>query len=345
MIAYLHNLSPIKKSQRDNLYFDMTLQTEDTTYRSVCFSPEKHTQFLTRYESSSPVKLSKFQLKRNTRTNEDKVHINKRSKVDDTEESDVSFDIKVLRPTEKCKPGITTVCDVLQEDTNSVVNVCGRITLQGPIQTIMSKGKALRKQEAVLTDNSATIRLVLWENDISKVSSESTYDISKVVLKEYEKAKYLTLNKSSTIKISQKSISRLDTPSTEVLPNTQCVTFPANGVLSLQRFSSCLRCQSKLVPNASKKTVKCTKCGLGQLQASCQQRLLANVLFQKGASSNSLLLFDDKLKQLFKIYQEQTNNTQTFETLDDDDMMEFLLTVAAKVFYNGKKNVVAIQKI
>ncbi len=157
-----------------------------------------------------------------------------------------------------------------KEDTNSVVNVCGRITLQGPIQTIMSKGKALRKQEAVLTDNSATIRLVLWENDISKVSSESTYDISKVVLKEYEKAKYLTLNKSSTIKISQKSISRLDTPSTEVLPNTQCVTFPANGVLSLQRFSSCLRCQSKLVPNASKKTVKCTECGLGQLQASCQ---------------------------------------------------------------------------
>ena len=216
-----------------------------------------------------------------------------------------------------------------KEDTNSVVNVCGRITLQGPIQTIMSKGKALRKQEAVLTDNSATIRLVLWENDISKVSSESTYDISKVVLKEYEKAKYLTLNKSSTIKISQKSISRLDTPSTEVLPNTQCVTFNVNH----------------LVPNASKKTVKCTECGLGQLQASCQQRLLANVLFQKGASSNSLLLFDDKLKQLFKIYQEQTNNTQTFETLDDDDMMEFLLTVAEKVFYNGKKNVVAIQKI
>lgn len=35
----------------------------------------------------------------------------------------------------------------------------------------------------------------------------------------------------------------------------------------------------------------------------------------------------------------------TFDSLDDDDMMEFLLTVAAKLFYNGKKNVVAIQKI
>ena len=27
------------------MYFHMTLQTEDTTYRSVCFSPEKHQHF------------------------------------------------------------------------------------------------------------------------------------------------------------------------------------------------------------------------------------------------------------------------------------------------------------
>ena len=54
------------------------------------------------------------------------------------------------------------------------------------------------------------------------------------------------------------------------------------------------------------------------------------------------MLFDDKLKQLYEIYQEQTSTPNNLETLDDDDIMEFLLTIEAKVFYNGKKNVISI---
>ena len=63
------------------------------------------------------------------------------------------------------------------------------------------------------------------------------------------------------------------------------------------------------------KTLKCTECGLGQLKARCQQRMLANVLFQEEGNSNNLVLFDDKLKQLYEIYQEQTNSQKNFETL------------------------------
>ena len=79
MIAYLHNLSPIKKSQKNNMYFDMTLQTKNGTYRSVCFSPEKHSGFSSKYESSSPVKISRFQRKRNQSSNQDEIHINKQT--------------------------------------------------------------------------------------------------------------------------------------------------------------------------------------------------------------------------------------------------------------------------
>ena len=106
-----------------------------------------------------------------------------------------------------------------------------------------------------------------------------------------------------------------------------------------------MKCQTKLIPNATKNTVKCMECGLGQLKACCQQRMLANVLLKKEGNSSSLMLCDDKLKQLYLIYQEQTNTENSFESLDEDDIMEFLLTVEAKVFYNGKKNVVSIQKL
>ena len=135
MIAYLHNLSPVKTSQRSNLYFDFTLQTENRTFRSVCFSPEKHSQLSTKFEASSPIKLSKFQVKRNTRNDQDEIHINKQTRLEDSLESEVTFDIKNFEPEEKCKPGLTTVNNLLKGDTNVVANVSGRVTFQGPKET------------------------------------------------------------------------------------------------------------------------------------------------------------------------------------------------------------------
>ena len=83
------------------MYFDMTLQTKNGTYRSVCFSPEKHSGLSSNYESSSPVKISKFQLKRNQRSNDDEIHINKRTKLENPQESEVIFDIQKVELEEK----------------------------------------------------------------------------------------------------------------------------------------------------------------------------------------------------------------------------------------------------
>ena len=124
---------------------------------------------------------------------------------------------------------------MLEGDANAVINVCGRITVRGAEETIHSKGKTLRKQEAVFTDNSGTMRLVLWESDITRVTSKSVYNISKIVVREFDNAKYLTLNKQSIIKPADTSIDRVDTQA-DGLPNSKQVDCPAEGVLSVQRF-------------------------------------------------------------------------------------------------------------
>ncbi|CAB4029888.1 Hypothetical predicted protein [Paramuricea clavata] len=132
----------------------------------------------------------------------------------------------------------------------------------------------------------------------------------------------------------------------EGLPNTEKVECPAEGVSSLQRFSSCKKCQTKLIRNDEKQLVKCAECGLAQLFHKCQQRLIANVMFLKAGNTISLLLFEDKLKQLYHIYTSQVagGSTESFESLDDDSIIEFLLTVEATVCYNTKKNVVSVDK-
>jgi hypothetical protein len=152
--------------------------------------------------------------------------------LEDPQESEVTFDIKV-ESEEKCKSGITAVSDVLQGDANAVINVCGRITLHSaeePDHGILSEG-GLRKQEAVFSQNFGTVRLVLWESDITRV--KSVYDISKIIVREFDNAKYLTLNKQSTIiKLADTSIDRMDTEA-DGLPHSQKVHCPAEDVLSV----------------------------------------------------------------------------------------------------------------
>lgn len=90
--------------------------------------------------------------------------------------------------------------DILPSDkTNYPVSVVGKVIYHGPVETIMTKGNFLQKQEATITDDTASARFVLWEKDINKVTDNSSYKLLKVMVRVYSDKKYLTLNPSSII--------------------------------------------------------------------------------------------------------------------------------------------------
>ena len=61
--AFIHNLSPVKRSNNTS-YFDMQVQTgQSEVKRGVCFSVSKHERFKEFSKSKSPVKLKNFNLK------------------------------------------------------------------------------------------------------------------------------------------------------------------------------------------------------------------------------------------------------------------------------------------
>jgi hypothetical protein len=269
--------------------------------------------------------------------------INKRSKIEDPPENEIDFDIESGKPAEnQYTSAITNIASIVDGSSYSIVNVNGRISFQGFQETILKNGKTLRKQEGVFTDNSASVRVVLWENDIDKIKSGCHYKISRAVVKQYEGNKYITINRKSDIKQSTVTVQLED--QVNLGGNLQFVECPVEGVDAINKFLSCNRCHVKLVTVADKKIVKCSECGLAQLKEKCRQRFTAKALFKNDKDEAiSLLLFDDKLKQLVQIY-EQQNNMQAINcsTLDDDTWMEILLTVNAKVFFNQKRNVVSV---
>ena len=115
----------MKLSQKDNNNFDVTLQTKEKSLRGVCFSPEKMKPIKSILEASSPIKISNYRVKRNLYTQEDEVHISKRTKLSEPKPSEIDFNILEQKIEEESMV-LTTVSDILaNKSKTNKVNISG----------------------------------------------------------------------------------------------------------------------------------------------------------------------------------------------------------------------------
>lgn len=149
--GYLHDLSQIKTSKSNNQCFELKFQTSSEVYCTVCFSPEKHRLLKCKLQSSSPIKLHKYQLKKNERGGENELVLNKRSRIEEPDDSEKDFDYVSVK-TETTQAIDSTTEEIHYGDAHNLVNITGRLTFNGSKETLNVKGKTLTKQEAVFTD-------------------------------------------------------------------------------------------------------------------------------------------------------------------------------------------------
>lgn len=338
--AYIHDLTEIKTSANNNLYFNLQLQTEEESFRAVCYSPDKHKSLKAKAETSSPIKITNYQKKRNKYTSDDEIHMSKRTKLSDPLEKQSNSDVKPLNALFSDK-SFSTVENVATAKVQQQVNLQGRITFQGNNETLIAKGKTLKKQEAYLTDDTASIRLVLWEDDIKKVTSGQSYQLMKVRIRLYNDAPYVTLNKQSTINPAELKITRSDDQEVKSEHELKTVLLPADGVQSITRYLSCNSCKTR-IEEKDKKVLKCAQCGLSHLKQKCCTRIYAKAIFKTDKEPISLVLFDDKLKALYQL--NNNENPKIFEQLTDEEIEELILEAEALLLYNSKNNIVHIKQ-
>ena len=321
----------------------MKMQTEDRTVRTVCFSPEKHETFKRSFEASSPVKLSQFQLKSNRRTNEEEIIVNKRTKLDNPSEFEITFDIAAKEFDYTTTT--TAVREVNEVRPGRAITVLGRLTFQGGTEYVNVRGKNLKKQETILTDETGSIRLVLWENDIQKVQSEETYMLTRSVVREFDNQPYITINKETQISKVSQTIANPD----DDLANTYkefTISSPPEGILATHRTLSCKKCANSMVQHTAGKTIKCTACGLIQLLRFCQKKVHANVFFiNENGQKISLLMKQHIIQALLDIHQSESHgNVVPLDEMTDEELQEILLTVQANITYNNKNIATNVKK-
>ena len=337
-------MSPLKTSNNDNQYFDLQFQTASKIYRAVCFSPEKHKEFKSKMEATSPVKLLRCQKRKSAYTGEEEIHVNKKSRIAEPTDAEIDFDFEEQNgaASSTTTTTYTDIVDLTKKQGCRGVNAKGRITFNGSVETMMSKGKTLLKQEACFTDETGSIRLVLWESDIAKINSGQTFSLMKSKLKSFDNKNYLTLNIKSIIQPMDIAINRPDDDTLMMENQLKTINCPADAVQSVSTDLSCNSCRTKIVPHENHKIAKCDECGLSQLVVKCKSRRFAQVLFNtEDIAKVSLKLFDDKLESLHAF---QPQDGKPFSELSEDDIIELLLTAEGTVVYNSKNNVVNIKQ-
>lgn len=89
--GYIHNVSPVKRSSNNNLYFNSTFQTPEEMKRIVCFDAEKHPSFTNAEKLRSPIKLSNVSIVPSRDGQGTDIQLNSKSKLTVLDSGSVSF--------------------------------------------------------------------------------------------------------------------------------------------------------------------------------------------------------------------------------------------------------------
>ena len=93
------------------------------------------------------------------------------------EQSDVEFQKRDLLPQDFNLSKITSV------PSNQLINVKAKLTCLEPAETVHFRDTTLQKANGLLVDEHGTIKIILWQDDISKVEDGGTYQFKNLRLK------------------------------------------------------------------------------------------------------------------------------------------------------------------
>ena len=337
-------LSPIKESKKQSQtkYFNGAISDGHKTLRMVSFVPALREELQKQEKSTVAlvnclVKKSRFVQNTSSEVQESpqyEVFLTNRTKV-------------IASPSKKFR---VTTSDLDANSTNNVpstisveelqlVALNNRITLSakvlivGDAETVTTKDeRTLHKQECVIGDDSGTCRIVLWEQDIGRLSLHNTYHMENLTTRMFDGKKYVSVSANTTI-------AQVDDIQTVAVPDLNDVGVKRfvgeiAGVMTMNEYFGCIACNGKVNQQDSSSLIgECTKCSMKIKIKKCAVKRVAKVKIIKSSGGEIVdaTFFDDQLKKLFP---------PQAAAADEEDLMEKLLNVDSINVCINSKNIV-----
>ncbi|XP_068687768.1 uncharacterized protein [Montipora foliosa] len=175
LIAYIESMSPLKRSKSGSVeYFNLKLQSACGTQPAVCFSRLKRSFFDDRVRTKTAVKIERYNTAKDGRT----IFINDMTKLSSPATSEYNFQFSEGHDT-----NYLSLQSMLDNAVDmDMVDVIGKLVYKD--NEIESVGASkLKKTNCYIADETASIKLILWESKIEEVKVEEVYTFKQVRLR------------------------------------------------------------------------------------------------------------------------------------------------------------------
>ena len=282
----LTRLSPMKKTSTCS-YFDGQLSDGNTAVRVFGFDAGVRRKLLDFEERKQGITLSNCEIKRSRRGNELEILVNKRTEIAESE--------KVFKVEGETNAGKKSCLKELLG-----LSLFQRVTIEVKVVRVekaleVNGGK--KKQDILVGDETGTVRVTVWEEEIGKVKQDDSYRMSGMMVREFRGCRFLSTSKEGSRIEAIADIGDVKEESVEdereyqsnqplQLTNARVV-----GVHYLDQYTSCLKCTAKVLPDQEDPELGiCSKCQMLQVMDTCKVQSSAQVLMRAGDSNGTSML-------------------------------------------------------
>ncbi|CAB4033687.1 Hypothetical predicted protein, partial [Paramuricea clavata] len=327
--CYIQNVSMVKTTPSKKRYFNCTLQAKDDPVKAVCYSPDKHSELQTVAKTRSPIKLQNF---KKTDSSKDIV-ITKFTKITPLSKADVGFSFEE-NMTVKSADAVA-----------QVVSVSGVKKITLPQSNDTTK---LSKQELVIRDTTASIRVVLWGKYVNAVQPKVTYLFKHLRVKGTKFEKYLNTPKTDPFILEE--CEEFQQPLVEVddeIITSSTINATILGIQDATSINACVSCHRPVIQKGNSSPLGvCQSCHLTQPLSKCSVQWTLKVrVLTTALPSNKLLLTmsHDTVEDLMLFI----NPILNLATISEDELVISILE-AEKVIqftYDNFNKVTAIELV
>lgn len=288
IIAYLHNVSPLKRNKRNTIdYSTLTLQTGTTnTQSALCYSKSKRKILEEKQTARSPIKITRY----TTSNDKTKVVINDRTII--TTPDDLEYNFQYSEPD--VKP-ITPLANLSSDNAalEDNITVCAKVVKNYPSKTVVShQGGTKTVTEVLIFDKSATatMQLDLWNEQGNQIKENHAYRFTSLSASFWNNVKKLTTTFNTVIRESVDdelcSLQCSDTIPSKVNEHVIYVSC-IHTIEDVNKYKTCCNC-GKQILQIQESVVKCDYCLHMMRASSCPTKLYANVVFLNEGQKKSL---------------------------------------------------------
>ena len=274
------SVSPMKPGKRSK-FFEGKLTDGTKTMRMVGFRSHQQNQLATYH--SKPVAIHDCEVKAARQSQELEILMKSNTRIESSPKKFDAVNIENITDNEMTE---MTLDHLTTKNDFDRIFVVAKVTRISETATVSG---GITKQDVKIADSTGTVKLTLWEADIGKVTEDTTYRFSSMMVRSYQGCKYLSMPKQGG------SITQCDDDIGEVADDDHDqvdITIHAAevaAVISLESYAACIACKSK-VKELTDKLGSCTKCDTMQCLPKCTQQLSAKLVIAHSTVTEFLTL-------------------------------------------------------